>query len=76
MKQRIEKRSESEIRQDFPIAGGTPGWFFRIQEVSAGVYRAEGSDLWGRMVSRSGLDPDLLLVECERDARRIQDELS
>jgi hypothetical protein len=65
------KKSEEETIREFPIAGRLHGWFFRLREVSAGVYRAEGTDLWGRMVSHFGMDEERLLVECIEAARRI-----
>jgi hypothetical protein len=57
---------------DFPIAGIVEGWFFRVGEVSAGAYLAEGIDAWGRRVSCSGSDPDALLAQCVKDAREIK----
>lgn len=47
------------------------GWFFRVREVSNGLYRVEGEDRYGRTVGRSGDDPDALLILCAADARAV-----
>jgi hypothetical protein len=75
VKLRVSPKTESEIRKSFPIHDRLAGWFFRVKEVSAGSYLAEGSDLYGRLVSRTGTDPDGLLVQCVADARSIQAQL-
>jgi len=72
MKQAVDKLSELVVRRDFPIADRVAGWFFRIHEVSAGAYRVDGTDLWGRTVSRTGTDPDALIIACEKDAKGIE----
>lgn len=76
MKTRVRKLSEAEILEDFPIRGKTPGWFFRMEEVSNGAWIVEGSDRWGRRVSRGGGDPDDMLAACEEDAAEIEQGLS
>ncbi len=72
MKHPIQALSESEVVRNFPKRGRTAGWYFRTDEVSAGVYKVEGADLWGRMVSRTGTNPDELLAACEQDAEGIR----
>ena len=72
MKIPVEKLSEEAVRREYPFTASVPGWFFRLSEVSAGVYRAEGTDLWGRRVSRTGTDPDELLASCAVDAEDIE----
>ena len=72
MKARVRKLSEAEILEDFPIKGKTPGWFFRMQEMSYGAWIVEGSDRWGRRVSRGGGDSDEMLAACEEDAVEIE----
>ena len=72
MKQAVGKLSELAVRRDFPIADRVVGWFFRTNEVSAGVYRVDGTDLSGRTVSRTGTDPDMLIIACEEDAKGIE----
>ena len=69
MKRRVSPSDEKEIRRTYPIDDRVAGWFFRVDEVSAGVYVAEGVDLYGRSVSRTGYsDPERLLDECVADA--------
>ena len=60
------------MMRDFPIANKLEGWYFRIQERSAGVYIAEGKDLFGRQVSREGTDPDRTLAMCINDAKQMK----
>jgi hypothetical protein len=60
-----------ELAKAFPIADLLPGWFFRIEERSAGVYEVEGVDLRRRSVRSEGSDPDRVLKECVAMARGI-----
>ncbi|MFT7631559.1 MAG: hypothetical protein ACI87E_002597, partial [Mariniblastus sp.] len=46
------------MRETFSIDDALNGWFFRVFWQSVGVYRADGTDLWGRAVSDTGTDPD------------------
>jgi hypothetical protein len=48
-----------------------PGWYFMVDEVSAGVYKAYGNDRSGRRVEVTGTDPNALLEECKNYAGRI-----
>ena len=73
MKRRVQKLDET--RRQFPLVRSVAGWFFRVDEKSPGCYLAEGTDLWGRRVSRQGDDPDALLAECEERARQIAEEV-
>ena len=75
MKRKISAKSEAEILREFPISDRLSGWYFRVREVSAGAYLAEGSDLYGRRVSHTGSDPDELVERCVADARSIQSQL-
>ena len=61
----------TELARAFPIADRLPGWFFRIEERSAGVYEAEGVDLRRRSVRSEGTDPDRVLNDCVSMARGI-----
>ena len=70
----LKRSSKIELQRDYPIQRGLPGWFFRVEETSAGVYRAEGANESGHSVSRSGTNQDTPLSECEADARAIGDE--
>ena len=60
------------MRQEFPIVDLVDGWFFRCREVSAGVYRVDGTDLWSRKVGTEGTDPDKLLNDCAETARGME----
>ena len=58
--------------RNYPISGLLDGWYFRVQEVSNGCYRVEGSDAYGRIISRTTLgDPEITLNECVEDIRRM-----
>ena len=76
MKKSIEKLDESAVRGEFPIADLVPGWFFRIYEQSAGAYRVEGTDLWGRQVGSIGTDEAYLLKSCAAAAAEINRQLA
>jgi hypothetical protein len=54
----------------FPLEDVTaPGWYFRIGEQSAGVWKVEGEDAYGRSVSRTGSgDPQVILRQVVEDA--------
>lgn len=68
---RVEKLSEDEVRRTHRIAGPPAGGFYRIRETSNGVFLVEGTDLWGRTVSRHGADEHALLTACHEDPRQI-----
>ena len=60
---------------EYPIEGKLPDWYFRITETSNNAWLVEGCDIWGRKVSRTGDDPDELLVDCVKDAgQMLQDQ--
>ncbi len=71
MKSETKRLSDIEFASAFPIAGTVPGWRFRVREVSAGVYECEGSDEFGRRISRKSTDPARIVSECEKDARQL-----
>ena len=50
-------------------------WTFKIDEISANIYKVWGIDKLGRSVERIGIDLDLLLAECRADAMKISDGL-
>ena len=70
-KRPVTRMSEAEAKGRYPIADRVPGWFFRVEEISAGAWRVEGTDLDGRTVARTGSDPHELLAECCEDARKV-----
>lgn len=55
------------------IFSNLPAWTFEIEEVSAGVYKAIGTNLAGHSVKLSDTDYDALLSAC-RDAAQAMDE--
>lgn len=71
---KVRGKSTDELIEEYPIADRLPNWFFRVVEVSNNAWQAEGSDRWGRKVSRTGGDPDSLLEACIEDARNIADD--
>lgn len=71
MKRGVRALNQEAVRRQFPLVGQVAGWFFRVAEESPGHYHAEGTDLWGRRVSRHGDDPHALLADCYADARSI-----
>ena len=46
-------------------------WYFSVDEVSAGVYKAIGKDKLGRSVEFIGTDPDSLLERCKKAAKEM-----
>jgi hypothetical protein len=73
---KIEPRTSDEMRRVYPIEGRLAGWFFRAVETSNGAWLVEGCDIWGRKVSRSGTDPDVMLEACVSDATAILAQLA
>ena len=75
MKKPIHKISQETLEKEFPIQGKVQGWFFRQKEISNEAWEVEGTDQWGRRVSRSGSDPDQLLKACELAAEDINQQI-
>ena len=72
MKKPIQRRSDDELI-NYPITNIGKGWFFRVDEISQGYYRVEGVDRYGRVVSKDGIDPELLLEECKKYIEEIDE---
>jgi len=68
-KRPVTPASHREMLRKYPITGLVEGWYFRQQEVSAGCYVVEGSDIYGRTISRQTADPEAALGECVAFAR-------
>ncbi len=69
-KQTITPRSHNEMSRESPITGLVEGWYFWQREVSNGCYVVEGSDVYGRTISRqTTADPNAVLAECVAFAR-------
>ena len=60
------------MRREYPIAGRLPNWYFRFTETSNNAWLVEGSDVWGRTVSRQGDDPEELLTACIKYAKTVE----
>lgn len=73
MKALVTSRDPDATRAEYPLDGLVEGWFFRVNEVSPCHYLAEGTDLWGRVVSASGDDADRALADCVRFAGKVVD---
>jgi hypothetical protein len=68
----VTPASHSEMIRQYPITGLVEGWYFRQREVSVGCYVVEGSDVYGRTISRqTTADPDAGLAECVAFARQV-----
>jgi hypothetical protein len=71
MRQEVQQLSAAKVAREYPLADLVEGWYFKVEEMSAGAYRAEGTDLWGRRVSYSGPDPNEALTKCAEYARGV-----
>jgi hypothetical protein len=69
----VSRQSSNELMRTHPIAGLVPGWYFRCTEYSAGHFKVEGRDEWGRSVSRSGEDQDAVLSARAADAEQLSE---
>jgi hypothetical protein len=75
MKKQIQRLDENLLASVYPIKDLVEGWFFKVHEISYGVYEVEGIDYWGRKVSRKGIDADEVLKLCSKDAQDIKASL-
>jgi len=71
MPQPVWRIPAKQLRRDYPIRRSLDDWYFRMTETSAGAWRVEGVDPYGRKVGRDGTDPEALLEQCEADARSL-----
>jgi hypothetical protein len=71
MKHPVERQDPNQVAAAFPLTGLFPGWYFRVREVSAGQFVAEGTDLWGRKVSHQGGDSQVALKQCVSSAQGV-----
>jgi len=60
------------MRKTFP---DLPGWSFDLDEISANVYEAIGTDKHGHRVSYTGTDLEEILNQCKCAAKEIEDTL-
>lgn len=75
MKKAIQAHDPLDLQRRYPLADLVEGWFFRCEETSAGCWRVEGIDVWGRTVSATGFDSDSLIARCVSDAKEINTHL-
>jgi hypothetical protein len=45
MRQEVQQLSAPKVAREYPLADLVEGWYFKVEEMSAGAYRAEGTDL-------------------------------
>jgi hypothetical protein len=74
MEKTLKPYNPKELQRTHPLANLLEGWFFRCEEISAGRYQVEGTDICGRTVAATGIDPDELLKRCVADAKAISSE--
>ena len=58
------------MRKTFP---DLPNWSFDLDEVSANVYEAVGTDQFGHKISYTGTDLEAILNQCKLAAKEIDD---
>jgi hypothetical protein len=56
---------------DGKVFSETPGWKFRMDEVSANVFVVVANDNSGRTIEKTGTDPDALLKECLQAVKQL-----
>jgi hypothetical protein len=71
MKHPVERKDPDQVSAAFPLTGLLEDWYFRVREVSAGQFAAEGTDLWGRKVSHQGGEPQAALNQCVGSAKGV-----
>lgn len=52
------------------------GWFFRLEELPSGFWRAKGRDVYGNEVNLIGSDPGQVLSIAEGAAREISEAMA
>ena len=53
--------------QTYPRKSQREGWRIRIEELSNEVYKVEAKDVYGKIISKTGNDPDKLVIEVEKE---------
>jgi hypothetical protein len=70
--QPVTPASHREMIRQYPITGLVEGWYFRQEEVSAGCFVVEASDVYGRKISRQGIaDSETAMAECIQFAKAL-----
>ena len=52
-----------------------PNWVFRGDEISPNMYKVYAKHVWGPSIELTGTDPDELLEEAKRTAKKMEEEL-
>ncbi len=74
-KVKTAKFSVEKITKQFPISDLVENWYFRVDEISQGHYKAEGTDLYSRRVSFSNSDYDKALLKCVEYAIEVNKQI-
>lgn len=71
-RQPIVQISHEEMVRKYPLTGLVEGWYFRREQVSLGCWVVEGSDVFGRKVSRHEVgDHRPAMADCISLARQL-----
>jgi hypothetical protein len=67
MKKVIRPLTIDQLMQTHPRKSQREGWRIRIEEMSNEFYKVEAKDVYGRVISKTGNDPDKLVIEVEKE---------
>lgn len=67
MKKVIRPLTIDQLIRTHPRKSQREGWYIRIEEMSNEAYKAEAKDVYGRVISKTGYDPDKLVIEVEKE---------
>jgi hypothetical protein len=70
MKRIIRPLTVDQLSQTHPRKSQIEGWRIRIEEMSNEVYKVEAKDVYGRVISKTGNDPDKIVIEVEKEIER------
>jgi hypothetical protein len=71
MKKVIRPLTVDQLMQTHPRKSQREGWRIRIEEMSNEVYKVEAKDIYGRVISKTGNDPDKLFIEVEKEIEEM-----
>jgi hypothetical protein len=60
-----------QLTQTHPRESRREDWRIRIEEMSNEFYKVEAKDVYGRIISKTGNDPDKLVTEVEEEIERM-----
>jgi len=67
MKKVIRPLTVDQLKQTHPRKSQHEAWYIKIEETSNGVYKVEAKDVYSKVVSKTGSDPDKLIIEVEEE---------